>query len=250
MKVTVLTPSRNSAQCIEGALSSVRCQTYPHIEHIVIDGMSTDQTPEILESHQQSGFQVIRGRDKSMYDAINKGLMMATGDVVAILNSDDVYADQGVIRDIVAQFEVTGADCVYGDIAYVKKIDLNQVVRYWRSGVGQRLDIERGWMPPHTALFIKKSIYDQNGPYDISYQIAADYEMILRLLYTCQISSAYLPRLCTKMRLGGMSNGSVSGIIKKSSEDYRACKAHHMSHPGLTVVMKNVRKLPQYMVRF
>ena len=249
MKVTVLTPSKNSGRTIEDTLRSVREQTYVNIEHIVVDGHSTDGVAEILDKYRSPNLRVIRGRDKNMYDAINKGLAAATGDVVAVLNSDDVYADREVIGDVVQKFVESGADSVYGDIVYVRQDDLNRVVRYWRSGEWNRRDIERGWTPPHTAFFIKKRVYDTYGGYDIDYRIAADYEITLRFLYTRRITAAYLHRLCTRMRLGGMSNRSLSCMLQKSKEDHRACKAHSLRHPALTVMMKNLRKATQFIER-
>lgn len=249
MKVTIITASKNSGRTLEGNLKSVLGQSHPAIEHIVVDGGSTDVSEGILNRYLRPELKVIRGRDKSMYDAINKGLAVSSGEVVAVLNSDDVFEDADVIKDVVAQFTQSDADSVYGDIVYVRQDNIERVVRYWRSGRGGRQQLERGWTPPHTAFFVRKSAYDKSGPYDISYRIASDYEMTLRLLYKFNITTAYLPRVCTRMRLGGMSNRDIPSMLKKSSEDLRACMSHGLPHPRVTVAMKNFRKLSQFVCR-
>ncbi len=249
MKVTVLTPAKNSAATIADTIRTVREQSYSDIEHIVLDGGSTDRTLEVLEGARDSSMTVIEGADRGMYDAINRGLERASGDVVAVLNSDDLYADRDVIRDVVDLFQRSGSDSVYGDIVYVRQTDIDSVVRYWHAGPAGKRSLLFGWTPPHTAFFIKKCVYDRCGYYDIGYRIAADYEMTLRLLYTHGISAAYLDRVCTRMRLGGMSNRDLSSVIRKSSEDLRICKEHRLPHPYWTIAMKNLRKLPQFLQR-
>lgn len=249
MKVTVLTPAKNSAATITDTVRSVREQSHPHIEHIVLDGGSTDRTLEILNELRDVRMTVVQGADRGMYDAINRGLERASGEIIAVLNSDDLYVDRNVIRDVVELFQRSGSDSVYGDIVYVRQTDVNAVVRYWHAGPFRKGSLLRGWTPPHTAFFVKKSVYDRCGHYDIGYRIAADYEMTLRLLYTHRISTAYLARVCTRMRLGGMSNRDISSVMRKSAEDLRVCKKHRLPHPYWTIAMKNLRKLPQFLLR-
>ncbi len=248
-KVTVITPSKNSAATIEDTLKSVQLQTYGNIEHIVVDGGSNDGTDRLCSKDRFPRVRFLRSKDRSMYDAINKGLAVSSGEIIAVLNSDDIYADTQVIADVVQAFELSGADGLYGDIVYVKHDDLGKIVRYWRASQGGRRDVQMGWMPPHTAFFIKKSIYDRFGGYDIRYRIASDYEMIVRLVHDEGIKTVYLPRLCTKMRVGGMSNGNLSCMFRKSSEDLMVCRAHGLRYPVVTVALKNVRKIGQFFMR-
>ncbi len=249
MKVSVITASLNCGPALASCLQSVRDQTHPDIEHWVIDACSTDNTPEVVREYGSRLAGYVREKDGGMYEGINKGIGCATGDVIAVLNGDDAYADPSVLADVVKAFEVTGADCVYGDVAYVRRTDLQRTVRYWKSGIGGKRQMLRGWMPPHPAFFVKRQLYSDYGGYDVRYRIAADYELMLRLLYREGISTHYLDRLCVRMRLGGASNRNIGAMAQKSLEDLRICRAAGIPHPMWTVFLKNVQKLPQFVFK-
>jgi len=249
MKVSVITVVRNNVDYIEDCIRSVLEQTYDNIEYIIIDGESSDGTLDIIDRYKSGIREVISEKDKGHIYAWNKGLKQATGDIVGFLHSDDIYADNKVISDFVEAFKldgVDGVDCVYGDLVYVQRKNTNKVVRYWRSGEGNRAKIASGWMPPHPTLFIKKEIYERYGYYNIDFRISADYEIMLRFLYMHRIYMHYMHRLCVKMRTGGISNRSIFTLMQKSYEDYRACKIYGLRKAAYTVMLKNFRKIPQF----
>jgi len=246
MKVSVITAIRNCGEFLESNIDSVHSQSYSNIEHIIIDAGSNDATTAIMDANRSKIAHYVSEKDRGIYDGINKGLRLATGDVIAMLNGDDIYVDENVINDIVNAFENSGTDAVYGDIVYVNKIDTNKVIRYWRAGEGDRAKILSGWMPPHPALFIKKEIYDKYGLFNTNFKISADYEIILRFLYMHRISMYYMHRLCVKMRTGGISNRSFLTIARKSYEDYKAWKIYGLKKAGYAVALKNFRKIPQF----
>jgi len=246
MKVSVITTIRNCGEFLESNIDSVHSQSYSNIEHIIIDAYSNDATVAIVDANKSKIAHYVSEKDRGIYDGINKGLRLAAGDVIAMLNGDDVYADENVINDVVNAFENSGTDAVYGDIVYVNKIDTNKVIRYWRAGEGDRAKIANGWMPPHPALFIKKEVYDKYGYFNSNFYISADYEIILRFLYMHRISISYMHRLCVKMRIGGISNRNIFRILQKTCEDYKACKTYGIDKAAYAVMLKNLRKLSQF----
>lgn len=221
MKITVITVTYNSAATIVDTVQSVLSQTHSDVEYLIMDGASTDQTLEKLEPYRDRLAGLLSEPDQGMYDAMNKGLAHAKGDVVAILNSDDVYADAGVLSRVAECFEGSGADCVYGDLHYVSA-DLSRVVRDWRSGRYRPDQFKRGWHPPHPSFFVKRSVYETLGGFNLDLKIAADYEFMLRVLQAQGHTVAYLPEVLVKMRTGGASNRSVRNIWKANRECYRA----------------------------
>jgi glycosyltransferase involved in cell wall biosynthesis len=221
MKITVITVTYNSAATLVDTVESVLGQTHPGVEYWIVDGASTDGTLEKLGPYRDRLAGVVSEPDRGMYDAMNKGIARAKGDVVAILNSDDVYAHPQVLEWVAACFEATGADCVYGDLRYVSP-DLQTIVRNWVSGEYQAEQFRRGWHPPHPGFFVKREVYQTLGPFRTELRIAADYEFMLRVLQAKGRSAAYLPEVLVKMRTGGASNRSIGNILKANRECYQA----------------------------
>jgi glycosyltransferase len=312
MKISIITVTKNNKPGLMRAIECVRNQTYKNIEHIIIDGGSTDGTVDMLRQAQndsllttnlptgQAGYSLttISEPDDGIYDAINKGIKLATGDVIGLLHSDDLFADEKVLEKYAEAFGtdsrqdgMTGRiEAVYSDLVYVSQktgvrsqeleggnstttnyslLTSNySVIRYWKThkssisnessvsnkNADHRLLVtdhllKNGWMPPHPTLFISKEIFDKYGLYRTDMKIAADYEMILRLLYKHRISAHYLPVTTYIMTIGGASNKSVGNIIQKSKEDYLAMKMNGINFPILTLIRKNLRKLPQFLAR-
>lgn len=245
LKITVITVCYNSAATIADALRSVASQTWPHVEHIVIDGASTDGTQAVIEAHHSRLARVVSEPDAGIYDAMNKGLRLASGDLVGFLNADDVLASVNTLALIArAAQEVPDADAVYGDLQYVSKDRPNRVFRHWRSEPFQHRHLRWGWMPPHPTLYVRREVMTLLGGFDTNYRIAADYEFILRLFKRPGRGYVYLPQVLVRMRTGGASNRSLRALLRKSCEDYRAMRRQNMGGL-LTLLCKNFRKVGQ-----
>jgi len=245
MKITVITAVYNNKETITDALESVLSQSYKNVEHIVIDGGSTDGTIEAVRAFGDKIEKFVSEPDEGIYDALNKGIALATGDVVGFLNSDDVYANDRVLEKIARAFQHEDADSVYGDLNYVKRDDISKVVRHWKSRGFTRHKLLMGWMPPHPTFYVKRKIYEQYGGFDTSFRIAADYDSILRFLGLHNISTTYIPEVLVQMRLGGVSNRDLRSILKKSGEDYKALKKNAIGGHRV-VLMKNLTKVSQF----
>ena len=246
MKVSIITPSYNSAKTICDTLDSVRNQTFQNIEHIVIDGLSPDGTATIVKQHAPAAI-CLSEKDNGIYDAMNKGIRLATGDIIGILNSDDFYTDQNVIEKVTQLFETTGCDALYGDLVYVDPQDTKRIVRKWTAGelhVGKFLN---GWMPPHPTFFVKRAIYEKYGLFNTSLKISADYELMLRFLYKHGISATYFPQCLVCMRTGGHSNASLRRRFDANKEDRMAWKLNNLEPRFYTTWLKPIRKIPQFM---
>ena len=245
MKISVVTAVWNRAATVGGAIDSVAAQTHPHVEHLVIDGGSTDGTLAKVEARRSPGMVVVSEPDRGIYDALNKGLAASTGEVVGLLHSDDFFAHAQVIERIAAAFADPAIDAVYGDLDYVSASDPTKVIRHWRAGPATPARLRRGWMPPHPTLFVRRRVFETHGAYDTRYRIAADYDAVLRWFGRAGIASAYIPEVLVKMRVGGESNASLAKILRKSREDYHALRANRIG--GLaTLIAKNLSKLPQF----
>jgi glycosyltransferase involved in cell wall biosynthesis len=244
MKVSIITIAYNSAETIEDTIKSIVTQDYSNIEYIIIDGGSTDKTLSIVDKFKDSITTIISEPDKGIYDAMNKGVQNATGDIVGILNSDDIYANKKVVSCIVKA--IGNKDSIYADLVYVDRDNTDKVNRYWKSGKYKKGVFKKGWMPPHPTFFIKKSCYDQYGTYNLRLKSAADYELMLRMLHKHNISVAYLPEVITKMRVGGQSNVTLMNRLKANTEDRLAWTINDLKPGPLTLIMKPVRKISQF----
>ena len=247
MKVSIITITYNSAETIEDTIQSVLSQDYSDIEYIIVDGASKDGTLEIIERYRNSISTVISERDKGIYDAMNKGVALATGDVIGILNSDDFYADATVISDIVKTMQGAASDACYADLVYVDRNETNRIIRSWKSGDYRKGHFLRGWMPPHPTFFVKRSIYEMYGSYALNLRSAADYELMLRFIHKHTISLSYLPRVITKMRTGGQSNVSLKNRWRANREDRLAWKMNGLQPGFFTLLRKPLSKLLQYL---
>ncbi|MBE0427868.1 MAG: glycosyltransferase [Nitrospirae bacterium] len=247
MKTSIITASFNCAQTIEDCIQSIINQTYPDIEHIVIDGGSKDGTLEVINKYRDKIAKLVSEPDKGIYDAMNKGLRYTTGDIVGILNSDDVYADEYVLENVVKAMSENNVDTCYGDIVYVERDNMEKVVRDWKGGEFNKQNFRKGWMPPHPTFFVRKEIYQKYGVFNTDFPIAADYELMLRFLYKHNISTVYIPRLLVKMRTGGKSKPELNRIAKNMLENYRAWKVNGLEPNLLTFIMKPLSKATQYM---
>jgi glycosyltransferase involved in cell wall biosynthesis len=248
MKFSIITVVWNRVETLPHALESLGQQTYADYEHIVQDGGSTDGTLDVLSARPDPRRKLVSGKDGGIYDALNRALARAGGDVIGLLHSDDFYAHPRVLEHVAARFAETGADAVYGDLDYVSARDPSQIIRHWRSGEFSRARLRRGWMPPHPALFLKREVIERLGDYDTSFRIAADYDTILRYFGAGGISSSWLPEVLVKMRVGGASNGSLRRIIRKSQEDLRALRKNRIGGIG-ALAWKNIGKVGQFIVR-
>lgn len=244
LHISVITAVFNRASTLDEALRSVRAQTWSNVEHVVIDGGSTDGSLDILARHKDAIAHMVSEPDNGLYDALNKGILRATGDVVGFMHADDTYATPHALERVAAAFEDPSVGAVYGDLVYVNKEDVSRVVRYWRAGEFRRSRLSHGWMPPHPTFYVRREHYQRLGGFDTRFRIAADYENMLRILWAGGVQAAYIPEVLVRMRMGGVSNRSLLNIVQKSCEDFAALRQNGMG--GLQgVVLKNVTKLPQ-----
>lgn len=244
-KISIITVCLNSKDTIANAIQSVVTQNYPNIEYIIIDGGSTDGTMDIIQQYNSVITRVHSGPDKGIYDAMNKGLRIATGDYVGILNSDDVYADYDILSKVVETMERENVDSVYGDLVYVSQRNTQQITRYWQAGNFKRNKFRQGWMIPHPTFFVRRKVYQDYGMFNPAFRIAGDYELTLRLLYRHAISAAYIPEVLVVMRSGGASNANLKNRIRANVEDKRAWIVNNIPVPVHTRFLKPIRKIPQ-----
>jgi len=222
LKISIITVVWNNASTIKDAIDSVLNQTYENIEYIVVDGASIDGTVEIVQIYGDKINKFISEKDTGLYSAMNKGIKLATGDIVGILNSDDVYFDKYVVENVATEFKENDVDSVYGDLYYVEENDLNKVVRYWRSSHFKEGSFAKGWHPPHPTFFVKREVYEKHGLFDLEMKVSADFELMLRFLEKYKISTIYLSKVLVRMRVGGESNRSIKNIIAGNKSILRA----------------------------
>ena len=246
MKVSIITAVFNGSETIEDCVKSVASQTYPDVEHIIIDGNSTDGTLDVINRYKDKIARIVSEPDKGIYDALNKGIQLATGEVIGLLHSDDFYAHDRVIEKVADIFMKYNIDSCYGDLQYVDKNNPDKVIRYWKSSQYRHGKFKYGWMPPHSTFFVKKEIYNKYGYFNTNFKIAADYELMLRFLEKHKISTYYTPEVFIKMRIGGTSNRNIKNLIIKSNEDYRAWKVNNLNGGFYTILLKNLCKIPQF----
>ena len=246
MKISIVTPAFNSAKTIRHTIESVARQTYPNVEYIIVDGGSQDATAKIVAQYPDVVDLFISESDHGVYDAMNKGIRAASGDIIAILNSDDFYIHSHVLEQIATTFQESGADSVYGDLQYVDQHNPHKVIRHWESGAFQRRSYLADWMPPHPAFFVKRVIYQRHGLFNLSLKSSADYELMLRFLYKHQVSAAYVPDVLVRMRVGGLSNATWRSRLHANREDRAAWKINGIKPRFYTTILKPLRKLRQF----
>jgi glycosyltransferase len=246
LKISIITVTYNSAATLEQTIQSVTGQTYPHIEYIIVDGKSTDDTLKIVEKYKDRISKIISEKDAGLYDALNKGIDMATGDVIGILHSDDFYVNKEVIKKYAVVFSETHCDAVYSDLYYVDKNNTDKIIRKWKSGTYSKNAFINGWMPPHPTFFVKKEAYQRFGKFNLDFKSAADYELMLRFILKNQIQIAYLPEYTVKMRIGGKSNVSVQNRVNANLEDRKAWQVNGLKPRFYTLYLKPLRKIVQF----
>ena len=249
MKISIITVSYNSEEHIASCIKTVLNQTYPNIEYIIIDGASKDNTVAIIKSFNDARIHLLSEPDKGIYDAMNKGIALATGDIIGILNSDDEYATNNVLELVADTFIKNNTDSVYGDLVYVKPDDTNRILRYWSAGAYKKGSFKYGWMPPHPSFFIKKSIYNSLGLFNLNLKSASDYELMLRFIHINNISIRYIAQVLVKMRAGGNSNANAKARVNAWKEDSMAWQINQLKLPFYTLLLKKLRKLPQYIFK-
>ncbi|MCW5921759.1 MAG: glycosyltransferase [Saprospiraceae bacterium] len=246
MKLSIVTPAFNSAATIRDTLESIEKQDFPNLEHIIVDGGSTDDTLKIAAEFPRVS-KIISEPDRGLYDAMNKGVSMATGEVVVVLNSDDFYAHSQVLSRVAAKFRETNADTLYADLEYVHPENTSRVVRHWKAGAFHPKNFQRGWMPPHPTFFVRRHLYERFGLFDISLRFSADYELMLRFLLKNNVSTCYLPEVIVRMRAGGASNANWRNRFRANLEDRRAWKMNGLRPKFYTLYLKPLLKIPQYL---
>ena len=245
MKVSIITVTFNSARTLHDTLNSVLKQTYMDIEHIIIDGASKDDTLKIVREFSHIS-KIISEPDKGIYDAMNKGIQLASGDVIGILNSDDVFSTEIIISEIAQIFkENEDIDAVYGNICYFKTGEENKAVRFWQSKPYYKNFFENGEIPPHPSLFVRKKVYDDIGLYKPHYKIAADHEFMLRMLKIHKYKSFYLDKTIVKMREGGVSTSGFGSYITSTKELIQVWKENNMKYPKRLFVLRPLKKIKQ-----
>lgn len=247
MKVSIITVVFNGEKYLEDCINSVLGQDYKNIEYIVIDGGSTDRSLSIIEGFKNQIHYFISEADRGMYDALNKGIKVASGDIVGILNADDLLATKDVISNIVIAFEQNKAEGVYGNLNYIDESPSKKVLRKWISKQFVNNDILLGWMPAHPTLYLKRELFDRFGYYSLDFGTVADYELMVRYLYVCKINAHFLDKLIVDMRIGGMSNSSLKQRYLAFINDYKAVKRNKLPYPLATVLLKKISKLQQFL---
>ena len=247
MKVSIITVVYNNRNTIKDAIESVLNQTYKNIEYIIVDGASTDGTIDIVKSYGDKITKFISEPDKGIYDAMNKGIALATGDVVGILNSDDFYKSNDILEIVVNEFKKSKIDSVYADLQYVDAVDTDKVIRYWKSRPYNDKLFKKGWHPAHPTFFVRKDIYDKHGLFDMDFKIAADYELMLRFLERYKITTKYIPIVFVRMRVGGESNRSIKNIVIANMESFGAWRHNGLSINPFVFMFKPFSKVLQYL---
>ena len=246
MKISIITITFNSATTLQRALDSVQQQTYKDIEHVIVDGASTDGTKDLIAAYagKHKNVRWISEPDDGIYNALNKGIALATGDVIGFLHSDDVFASPDVITQIAAALEQNKVDVVYGDLQYCRG---EKVVRRWKSNAYDPRSLKFGWMPPHPTVYVRREVYERVGKYDEWFRISADYDMMIRI-FQAGCSSYYIPSVLVCMETGGASNKNAKARLSKTQEDHIVLKKNNVGAGYLTVACKQLRKINQFLI--
>ncbi|SFR31334.1 glycosyltransferase [Robiginitalea myxolifaciens] len=249
MTLTLITATYDSAETLEACLNSVAMQDYKQVEHLIIDGGSSDGSKQIVYGYQSKipGLKWFSEPDQGIYDALNKGINKARGDVIGFLHSDDLLPHSRVLSSIAKSIDQNNTDGLYGDLKYVSKEDPTRVIRYWKSQPFNPKLLRRGWMPAHPTFFLKRDVYRKHGKFNLKYKISADYDFMLRVLRDPELSFNYLPKVLVHMRTGGASNKSLSNLIQKSKEDYQVMRDHNFRIPLWSLTLKNISKIGQFL---
>lgn len=241
MKISIITVCFNSVRTLGDTIASVAAQGHPNIEHIVVDGGSTDGTLAVIERHREKLAKVVSEPDRGIYDAMNKGISLASGEVVGFLNSDDSYQHAHVLEDVASVLADKAVDACYADLVYVDPVDTTRVVRYWKSSRYQAGMFGTGWVPPHPTFFARRSVFQRFGQFDTRYCLAADFELMLRFLERYRVATVYIPDVMVRMRLGGATSQSMRNILRQNVEIYRSFRHNGLQTPSLPVFF--MRKL-------
>jgi len=248
-EVTIITACFNSEASIAATVESVLAQTFPDIEYLVIDGGSRDGTLARIEPYRDRIRKIVSEKDRGIYDAINKGVQSASGEIIGFLHSDDRFRHPGAVEQLVEQLEREQTDGIYSDLEYIRGSGGEaSVLRHWKSRPFHPGLLAQGWMPPHPTLYLRRRVYERVGGFDLRYRIAADYDFILRAFREPGFRFSYLPEVTVQMQTGGASNGSLGRILQKSREDYEILSRHGLS-PLSTLLRKNLSKIPQFFMR-
>ena len=248
MKISIITVCFNAASTIEQTIKSVLAQSYSDFEYIVVDGGSRDETVKILEKYKNQ-IRYISEKDNGIYDAMNKGVKMANGDVIGVIGADDFYPNTGVLAKVAEAFKDNDTDSAYGDVKFVDPENTDKIVRFWKDETYNRKNWLKGWMPPHIAFYLKKSAYERFGVYKTEFTCAGDYELMLRMLYKNNLSSQYIPSVLMTMRVGGTSNASLKHRYVANMEDRRAWKINNIKPKWYTLWWKPISKIGQLFKR-
>jgi glycosyltransferase involved in cell wall biosynthesis len=249
MKISVITVTFNSAATLADTLESVKAQTHSDIEHILIDGASTDGTADLIRMHGSHLANYLSEQDCGIYDAMNKGLALATGDIVGFLNSDDMFEAKSSLSEIANCFAAEDVDAVYGDIIMVDPLQLQVVRRYWRPGSFKAGAFARGWMAPHPTLYVRRSILLRAGGFNLDYSLQSDFDLELRLFECMKIRTIYIPRTLVRMRMGGATTGSFHNILRGNLEAAQSVESHGFSGGLSFIASKIIGRIHQYWSR-
>jgi len=245
IKISIITATFNCESTIEDTILSVLNQTHKNIEYIIIDGKSTDNTLKIIEKYKNNISKIISENDNGIYDALNKGIANASGNIIGFVHADDIFANNEVLEKICLAFAEKNIDAIYGDLQYVAKENTEKIIRNWKSEQFEIKNIKKGWMPPHPTFYVKKEIYNNFGNFDTKYKISADYDLMMRFLWKHKISISYIPEVLVKMRVGGKSNSNFKNILQKMKEDYSTIRINKIGG-FFTIFYKNISKIPQF----
>lgn len=248
MKISVITAVYCAENTVSQAIASVAAQSYRDLEHIIVEGCSPDGSLAAIRKAEHARMVVISEPDRSIYDALNKGIGRASGDIVGCMHADDFFAHEGVLEKVAAAFADPAVEAVYGDLDYVSKDATSSVVRHWRAGPFERRNLARGWMPPHPTLYLRRHVFERYQAYDPRFRIAGDYEFVLRYFSQTRCQPVYIPEVLVKMRVGGVSNRNIIRLLQKAREDYRAMRRHRVGGAA-ALAMKTVSKLPQFFLK-
>ena len=247
MKISIITATFNSGKFIESCIKSILKQNYKKFEIIIIDGLSTDSTIKKIKIFldKNNNIKIFSEKDLGIYHALNKGIEKANGDIIGFVHSDDLLYNKNVLSNIIDVFKNSNIDGVYGDLQYVEKQNTNKVIRYWKSKDFKSNLINKGWTPPHPTLYLKKQVYEKHGFFDLNYKISSDYDFMTKIFMDNTYNFKYIPKVITKMRVGGISNKNIKNVLIKTFEDYKVIYKNG-SGGIITLLRKNTSKIKQF----